>query len=128
MGNHLTAAGAVVAELGIPAEDVPRMVGRVAAVLERFFPAAPAPSLAPLTPKQLRVLQAFEDYYRSAAVWPTIEEVADVVGTSKVTVFEHMRALVNKGYMVAPEGKAARRAYTIAPGVVVPRGRVPAAG
>ncbi len=52
-----------------------------------------------LTPKQLRVLTFIRDYSRTHGYAPTMQELADEFGVSKVTVFEHIEALEKKGYL-----------------------------
>jgi repressor LexA len=50
-----------------------------------------------LTPRQLAILQFLRDYRRSRGYSPTMQEVADELGITKVTVFEHVGKLVDKG-------------------------------
>ncbi len=52
-----------------------------------------------LTPKQLRVLTFIRDYSNAHGYAPTMQELADEFGVSKVTVFEHIAALHKKGYL-----------------------------
>src|SRR5512138_3454463 len=52
-----------------------------------------------LTPKQLRVLTYIRDYTHARGYAPTMQELADEFGVSKVTVFEHIAALHRKGYL-----------------------------
>ncbi|MGE0479476.1 MAG: transcriptional repressor LexA [Phycisphaerae bacterium] len=54
---------------------------------------------ASLTPKQLRVLTFVRDYERRNGYAPTMQELADEFGVSKVTIFEHISALQKKGYL-----------------------------
>src|SRR5512136_2739270 len=54
---------------------------------------------ASLTPKQLRVLTFIRDYTNARGYAPTMQELADEFGVSKVTVFEHIAALHRKGYL-----------------------------
>ncbi|MBK9127251.1 MAG: transcriptional repressor LexA [Phycisphaerales bacterium] len=54
---------------------------------------------APLTPKQLRVLTYIRDYSSARGYAPTMQELADEFGVSKVTVFEHISALQKKGFL-----------------------------
>src|SRR4029079_7307634 len=49
---------------------------------------------------------------------PTMQELADEIGVSKVTVFEHVEALIKKGALVREPNKA--RSLSIAEGVSVP--------
>lgn len=50
-----------------------------------------------LTPRQLDVLVAVRNYRHLHGMAPTMQELADQLGTSKVTIFEHIEALENKG-------------------------------
>ncbi len=52
-----------------------------------------------LTPRQLEVLTAIRDRTRSNGYSPTMQELADQLDISKVTVFEHVNALVRKGLL-----------------------------
>jgi len=54
---------------------------------------------APLTPKQLRVLTFIRDFTHTHGYAPTMQELGDEFGVSKVTVFEHVAALQKKGYL-----------------------------
>lgn len=60
----------------------------------------------PLTPKQLRVLTFIRDFARARGFAPTMQEVGDKLGVSKVTVFEHIAALQRKGYLRRSRHKA----------------------
>lgn len=59
-----------------------------------------------LTPKQLRVLQFIRDSRRRNGYSPTMQEIADALGITKVTVFEHAEALIGKGALVRDANKA----------------------
>ncbi len=59
-----------------------------------------------LTPKQLRVLDFIRDQRENHGFSPTMQEIADHIGVSKVTVFEHVESLVNKGALVRDPNKA----------------------
>lgn len=61
---------------------------------------------APLTPKQLRVLTFIRDYTHANGYAPTMQELGDEFGVSKVTVFEHVAALQKKGYLRRSKHKA----------------------
>lgn len=52
-----------------------------------------------LTPKQLRILRLIRDYQRKHGYSPTMQELADVLGITKVTVFEHVSGLERKGLL-----------------------------
>jgi repressor LexA len=71
-----------------------------------------------LTPKQLRILQLIRDWRVRRGYSPTMQELADEIGVSKVTIFEHVEALIRKGALVREPNKA--RSLSIADGVSVP--------
>ncbi len=71
-----------------------------------------------LTPKQLRILQLIRDSRIRRGYSPTMQELADEIGVSKVTVFEHVEALIKKGALVREANKA--RSLSIAEGITVP--------
>ncbi|CAN5692778.1 transcriptional repressor LexA [soil metagenome] len=71
-----------------------------------------------LTPKQLRILSLIRDWRVRQGYSPTMQELADQIGVSKVTVFEHVEALIKKGALVREPNKA--RSLSIAEGVAVP--------
>lgn len=71
-----------------------------------------------LTPKQLRILQLIRDSRVRRGYSPTMQELADEIGVSKVTVFEHVEALIKKGALVREPNKA--RSLSIAEGIAVP--------
>ncbi len=71
-----------------------------------------------LTPKQLRILQLIRDSRIRRGFSPTMQELADEIGVSKVTVFEHVEALIKKGALIREANKA--RSLAIADGVSVP--------
>src|SRR6201999_2570122 len=97
-----------------------------------FLPRSPQPPLCPrpncvarprrssmnLTPKQLRILSLIRDWRIRHGYSPTMQELADEIGVSKVTVFEHVEALIKKGALIREPNKA--RSLSIADGVVVP--------
>jgi len=60
----------------------------------------------PLTPKQLRVLTFIRDFTRARGYAPSMQELGDEFGVSKVTVFEHIAALQRKGYLKRSKHKA----------------------
>ncbi len=60
----------------------------------------------PLTPKQLRVLTFIRDYTHANGYAPTMQELGDEFGVSKVTVFEHVSSLQKKGYLRRSKHKA----------------------
>ncbi len=71
-----------------------------------------------LTPKQLKILQLIRDCRVRNGYSPTMQELADEIGVSKVTVFEHVEALIKKGALTRDPNKA--RSLSIAEGIAVP--------
>jgi repressor LexA len=71
-----------------------------------------------VTPKQLRILQLIRQSRVARGYSPTMQELADALGISKVTVFEHVEVLVRKGALTREPNKA--RSLSIADDVVVP--------
>ncbi len=71
-----------------------------------------------LTPKQLRILRLIRDWRIRRGYSPTMQELADEIGVSKVTVFEHVEALIKKGALVREPNRA--RSLSIADGISVP--------
>ena len=59
-----------------------------------------------LTPRQLDVVVAIRDYRYLHGVSPTMQELADQLGTSKVTIFEHVGALEKKQILRRDKHKA----------------------
>lgn len=77
-----------------------------------------SPKDASLTPKQLRILMHIRDSRRTRGVAPTMQELADEFGVSKVTVFEHVSALQRKGYLQRSRHKA--RSLQLNDGIAFP--------
>ena len=71
-----------------------------------------------LTPKQLRILQLIRDTRVTNGYSPTMQELADELGISKVTVFEHVEALIKKGALHREPNKA--RSLSICEDTMVP--------
>lgn len=71
-----------------------------------------------LTPKQLKILQLIRDSRVRHGYSPTMQELADQLGVSKVTVFEHVEALIKKGALTREANKA--RSLSIADNVSIP--------
>src|SRR4028118_2426945 len=71
-------------------------------------PPPPPPEGAPmnLTPRQLDVLVAIRNYRHLHGYAPTMQELADQLGTSKVTIFEHVGALEKKRVLRRDKHKA----------------------
>ena len=59
-----------------------------------------------LTPRQLDVLVAIRNYRHLHGYAPTMQELADSLGTSKVTIFEHVGALERKNVIRRDKHKA----------------------
>ncbi len=59
-----------------------------------------------LTPKQLRVLTLIHDSRTTRGYSPTMQEIANQLGVSKVTVFEHVEALITKGALERDPNRA----------------------
>ena len=59
-----------------------------------------------LTPKQLHILTRIRDLRRACGYSPTMQELADELGVSKVTVFEHVEALIKKGALLRQANRA----------------------
>ena len=72
-----------------------------------------------LTPRQLEVLQFVQDYQRRNACSPTMQELADRFAISKVTIFEHLDTLEEKGWLSRAKYRA--RSLRIEPDVELPQ-------
>ena len=59
-----------------------------------------------LTPKQLHILTRIRDLRIVRGCSPTMQELADELNVSKVTVFEHVEALIKKGALLRQPNKA----------------------
>lgn len=53
-----------------------------------------------LTPRQVEILIMIRDTRRKHGYSPTLQEIADELGVSKITIFEHVEALAAKGMLV----------------------------
>jgi repressor LexA len=71
-----------------------------------------------LTPKQLRVLKLVDHWRRTKGYSPTMQELADQLGVSKVTVFEHVESLIQKNALERDPNKA--RSLTLTAEVTLP--------
>jgi len=72
-----------------------------------------------VTPRQLEILQFIRDFRDSQGFSPTMQEIGDHLDLTRVTVFEHVRALVKKGLLLrGPKHKA--RSLEISPDVEFP--------
>lgn len=54
---------------------------------------------ADLTPRQLEILRLVRDYRNHHGYSPTMQEIGDRLGLTKVTVFEHVGVLARKGVL-----------------------------
>ena len=79
---------------------------------------SPKRRLQSLTPKQLRVLIFVRDFLHARGYAPTMQEMADEFGVSKVTSFEHVVALQKKGYLRRSRYKA--RSLRLSAGIEFP--------
>ncbi len=59
-----------------------------------------------LTPRQLEILTCIRDGRRNLGYSPTLQEIADEFGISKITVFEHVEALLKKCMLTRRSNKA----------------------
>ena len=71
-----------------------------------------------LTPRQLKILKLIRDSRIVRGYSPTMQELADELDISKVTVFEHVEALIKKGALKRDPNKA--RSLSICEAAVVP--------
>jgi len=59
-----------------------------------------------LTPKRLEILTFIRDFQRSKGYSPSLQELAEEFGVARVTVFEHVEALVATGHLRRAKHKA----------------------
>ena len=59
-----------------------------------------------LTEKQIRVLRYFRDYRKEHGIAPTLDEAAQALGVSKITIHEHLNQLTKKGAIHRDRAKA----------------------
>ena len=71
-----------------------------------------------LTPKQQKILLMIRDWQLTRGYSPTLQEMADELSVSKVTVFEHVEALIKKGALRRDPNKA--RSLELAGNAVLP--------
>lgn len=65
-----------------------------------------------VTPRQLEILTMIRDVRSSHGYSPTLQEIADELGISKITVFEHVEALLGKRLITRRSNKARSLALT----------------
>lgn len=74
--------------------------GTITPAVAPVLAASPASEmLEPLTPRQREIQLTFLQLTRTKGYPPTLQEVGDKLGVSKVTVFEHVRAMERKGWL-----------------------------
>jgi repressor LexA len=71
-----------------------------------------------LTPKQQKILILIRDCQLTRGYSPTLQELADELSVSKVTVFEHVEALIKKGALRRDPNKA--RSLELSPDAALP--------
>jgi repressor LexA len=76
------------------------------------------------TPKQLNILIAIRDFRVRHGYSPTMQELADQLGVSKVTIFEHVEALERKDLILRARNRA--RSLEVSPTVKLPDEAKPA--
>jgi repressor LexA len=76
------------------------------------------------TPKQLKILIAIRDFRVRNGYSPTMQELADQLGVSKVTIFEHVEALERKELILRARNRA--RSLEVSPTVKLPDESKPA--
>lgn len=59
-----------------------------------------------LTRRQVEILELIQKYRQEHRCSPTMQEMAEQLGLSKVTIFEHVDALVDKGWLSRDTHKA----------------------
>ena len=59
-----------------------------------------------LTPRKLEILTYIRDVQQSHGYSPTLQEIADELGVSKITVFEHVETLIKNGMLTRLPNKA----------------------
>ena len=59
-----------------------------------------------MTPRQLEILTLIRDARRNLGYSPTLQEIADELAISKITVFEHVEALIKKGMLTRRSNRA----------------------
>jgi repressor LexA len=64
--------------------------------------------MEPVTPRKMDILRFLRDYGRKNGYSPTMQEIADHLQLSKVTVFEHIGALERKGLILRGDKHKAR--------------------
>jgi len=71
-----------------------------------------------LTPRQIEIVTLVRDWRRQYGYSPTLQEIADELDISKITVFEHVEALLKKRMLTRRSNKA--RSLALTPSVRLP--------
>ena len=58
------------------------------------------------TPRQVEILTLIRNARKSLGYSPTLQEIADELGISKITVFEHVEVLIAKGMLTRRSNRA----------------------
>jgi len=82
--------------------------------------------MANLTPKQFQIVRFLQDYWVEHEYAPTMQEIADHLGVSRPTVFEHIEALEKKKVLTREPTLA--RGIALAPEYSPEAGRLPLVG
>jgi len=72
-----------------------------------------------LTPKQLEIVKFIRQYVEEHEIPPTMQEIADHLGVSRPTVFEHIEALQARGALTRQ--RTLSRTLELAPELMQPR-------
>jgi len=82
--------------------------------------------MANLTPKQFQIVRFLQDYWVEHEYAPTMQEIADHLGVSRPTVFEHIEAMEKKKVLTREPTLA--RGVALAPEYSPEAGRLPLVG
>lgn len=75
-----------------------------------------------ITPRQMEILRYIRDYRSQNGYSPTMQEIGDSLGLTKVTVFEHVGALEKKGALLRG-AKHKARSLQVSPKVDFPENK-----
>ena len=65
-----------------------------------------------LTPRRVEILTLVRESRRTHGYSPTLQEMAEELGVSKITVFEHVEGLIKKGLLTRQSNRARSLALT----------------
>ena len=82
--------------------------------------------MANLTPKQFQIVRFLQDYWVEHEYAPTMQEIADHLGVSRPTVFEHIEAMEKKKVLTREPTLA--RGVALGPEYAPEAGRLPLVG